>query len=220
MASLDATDINSLPMNPSTGGSNLPANIVLQKNEKMENSIEHISQMRENELKQMAVGSGMNGSSSQMPSALEQNTINSLISGLQQASASGLTTLPSRDIPQMTNTLTQDQQIKPNYIPQSNNNNYIDDETTSNQIMNEHMRRQNKSNTLDVMYEELQVPILLAILFFMFQLPIFRTYLFRFLPSLFNKDGNPNLSGYVVNSVLFALLYYVIKNFLNYFTTI
>jgi hypothetical protein len=120
----------------------------------------------------------------------------------------------------MTNTLTQDQQIKPNYIPQSNNNNYIDDETTSNQIMNEHMRRQNKSNTLDVMYEELQVPILLAILFFMFQLPIFRTYLFRFLPSLFNKDGNPNLSGYVVNSVLFALLYYVIKNFLNYFTTI
>jgi hypothetical protein len=200
MASLDATDINSLPMNPAVGGSNLPANIVLQKNEKMDNSIDQIAQMRENELRNMAAGPS--NSSSQMPSALEQNTINSLISGIQQASASGLTTLPSRDIPQV------------------NNNDYINDETNANDILKENMRRQNRDSNLDVMYEELQIPILLAILFFMFQLPVFRTYLFKFLPSLFNKDGNPNLSGYVVNSILFALLYYIIKNMLRYFTTI
>jgi len=218
MASLDATDINSLPMNPAVGGSNLPANIVLQKNEKMDNSIDQIAQMRENELSNMAAGPS--NSSSQMPSALEQNTINSLISGIQQASASGLTTLPSRDIPQMTSQITQDQQIKPNYIPQVNNNDYINDETNANDILKENMRRQNRDSNLDVMYEELQIPILLAILFFMFQLPVFRTYLFKFLPSLFNKDGNPNLSGYVVNSILFALLYYIIKNMLRYFTTI
>lgn len=218
MASLDATDINSLPMNPSIGGSNLPVNIVLQKNEKMDNSIEQISQIRETELRNMATGSS--NLSSQMPSSLEQNTINSLISGLQQASASGLTTLPSRDIPQMTNQITQDDQIKPNYIPQGNNTNYIDNETSANAMLQENMRRQNKESNLDVMYEELQIPILLAILFFMFQLPVFRTYLFKFLPSLFNKDGNPNLSGYVVNSILFALLYYIIKNMLRYFTTI
>jgi hypothetical protein len=218
MASLDATDINSLPMNPSIGGSNLPANIVLQKNEKMDNSIEQISQIRETELRNMAAGSS--NLSAQMPSSLEQNTINSLISGLQQASASGLTTLPSRDIPQMTNQITQDDQIKPNYIPQGNNTNYIDNETSANDMLQENMRRQNKESNLDVMYEELQIPILLAILFFMFQLPVFRTYLFKFLPSLFNKDGNPNLSGYVVNSILFALLYYIIKNMLRYFTTI
>ena len=218
MASLDATDINSLPMNPSIGGSNLPANIVLQKNEKMDNSINQISQIRENELRNMAAGPS--NLSAQMPSSLEQNTINSLISGLQQASASGLTTLPSRDIPQMTNQITQDDQIKPNYIPQGNNTNYIDNETSANAMLQENMRRQNKESNLDVMYEELQIPILLAILFFMFQLPVFRTYLFKFLPSLFNKDGNPNLSGYVVNSILFALLYYIIKNMLRYFTTI
>jgi hypothetical protein len=174
--------------------------------------------MRENELRNMAAGPS--NSSSQMPSALEQNTINSLISGIQQASASGLTTLPSRDIPQMTSQITQDQQIKPNYIPQVNNNDYINDETNANDILKENMRRQNRDSNLDVMYEELQRPILLAILFFMFQLPVFRTYLFKFLPSLFNKDGNPNLSGYVVNSILFALLYYIIKNMLRYFTTI
>jgi hypothetical protein len=215
MASLDATDINSLPMNPAMGGSNLPANIVLQKNEKLDVSVDQISQMRDNELKQMGVGPA-----AQMPSALEQNTMNNLISGLQQASAAGLTALPSRDIPQMTNAITQDQQIKPNYLPETKNNNYIDNENTANDIMREHMRKQNRENNLDGMYNELQVPILLAILFFLFQLPVFRTYLFKFLPSLFNKDGNPNLSGYVVNSMLFALLYYVIKNILDYFTNI
>lgn len=216
MASLDATDINSLPMNPAVGGSNLPPNIVLQKNEKIDMSTEQITQMRENELKQ--INTGGSNVNSQMPSALEQNTINSLISGLQQASAAGLTSLPSIDIPQMTTGLTQDPEIKPNYIPKASSNNYINDYTTSNDIMQDHMRKQNKSNSIDVMYEELQIPILLAILFFMFQLPIFRDYLFKFLPSLFNKDGNPKLSGYVVNSMLFALLYYIIKNILNYFT--
>ena len=218
MASLDSTDINSLPMNPAMGGSNLPANIVLQKNEKLDVSIDHISQMRENDLKQMNQGPA--NVASHMPSALEQNTINSFITGLQQASAAGLTSLPSRDIPQMTTELTHDQAVKPNYIPTSINNNYINEHTTSNEMMQHHMRNQNKSNSIDVMYEELQVPILLAILFFMFQLPILRNYLFKFLPSLFNKDGNPKLSGYVVNSMLFALLYYVIKNVLTYFTNI
>ena len=166
MASLDSTDINSLPMNPAMGGSNLPANIVLQKNEKLDVSIDHISQMRENDLKQMNQGPA--NVASHMPSALEQNTINSFITGLQQASAAGLTTLPSRDIPQMTTELTHDQEIKPNYIPTSINNNYINEHTTSNEMMQHHMRNQNKSNSIDVMYEELQVPILLAILFFMF----------------------------------------------------
>lgn len=208
MASLDATDINSLPMNPAVGGSNLPANIVLQKNEKMDNSIDQMAQMRENELRNMAAGPS--NSSSQMPSALEQNTINSLISGIQQASASGLTTLPSRDIPQMTSQITQDQQIKPNYIPEVNNNDYINDETNANDILKENMRRQNRDSNLDVMYEELQIPILLAILFFMFQLPVFRTYLFKFLPSLFNKDGNPNFVGICCQQYSFclALLHY------------
>ena len=98
----------------------------------MDNSIDQMAQMRENELRNMAAGPS--NSSSQMPSALEQNTINSLISGIQQASASGLTTLPSRDIPQMTSQITQDQQIKPNYIPQVNNNDYINDETNANDI--------------------------------------------------------------------------------------
>lgn len=219
MSNLDATDINSLPINPSSGNANaLPPNIVMSKNEKIpEGALERLAQERENDMKQLSNGPAT--LSAQMPSALEQTTLNTLISGIQQASASGLTTLPSRDIPQMTSEVALDNQVKPNYIPQQQGN-YIDNNITPDYIVNEQRKQQNKLDTLDVMYDELQIPILLAILFFLFQLPIFRSYLLRFAPSLFNKDGNPNLSGYVINSILFALLYYVIKNTLNYLTTI
>jgi hypothetical protein len=219
MSNLDATDINSLPINPSGGNPNaLPANITMTKNEKIpEGALERLAQERENDMKQLANGPA--SMSTQMPSAIEQTTLNSLISGIQQASASGLTTLPSRDIPQMTSEVALDNQVKPNYVPQQQGN-YIDNNITPDYIINEQRRQQNKMDTLDVMYDELQVPILLAIIFFLFQLPIFRTYLLRFAPSLFNKDGNPNLSGYIINSILFALLYYIIKNSLNYLTTI
>jgi hypothetical protein len=113
-----------------------------------------------------------------------------------------------------------DNQIKPNYIPTSSNVDYIRNETTNDDIMKHHTRKQNNGDSLDVMYDELQIPILIAIIYFMFQLPIFRKYLFSFLPSLFNKDGNPKLSGYVFNSVLFSLIFYVIKKVLNYLTDI
>ena len=123
-------------------------------------------------------------------------------------------------IPTDTIGLSMDNQIKPNYIPTSSNVDYIRNETTNEDIMKHHGRKQNNNDSLDVMYDELQIPILIAIIYFMFQLPIFRKYLFSFLPSLFNKDGNPKLSGYVFNSVLFSLIFYVIKKILNYLTDI
>lgn len=217
MASLDATDIINLPVNPAIGGNPNQPNIVLHRNEKIsENTLEQISKQREEELKQISSGPQQ---ALQMQNNIDQSTINKLVSGIQQASANGLTSLPSRDIPQMTSQITQDQQIKPNYVPTPPSQ-YIENEETRNEIIEANMRKQNKADSLDVMYDELQIPILLALLFFIFQLPLFRGYLFKFLPSLFNKDGNPNLSGYVMNSLLFALFYYVIKKTLTYLTTI
>lgn len=215
MASLDATDINNLPINPSMGGGQSQPNIVLQRNEKLsENTLEQITRQREEDLKQLA-----NGPQQSAQSVIDQATMNKLISGLQQATANGMTELPSRDIPQMTNHITQDQQIKPNYVPNPVPQ-YIEDEMKMDEFIKQNMRNKNKKESIDTMYDELQIPILLAILFFIFQLPVFRNSLFKYLPSLFNKDGNPNLSGYIVNSCLFALLYYVIKNILNYLTNV
>lgn len=217
MTSLDATDIHSLPINPSLGNVDNTPNIILHQNERVDNTLEKITHSRENEIKNLVLGSN---NSNTMPSPLEQSTINSLVSGLQQASASGLTGLSSRDIPMNTNNIIQDTQSAPNYIPTSQNNNYIDNNTTSDDIINNNRRQQNKQQTIDVIYDEMQMPILLAFLYFIFQLPICKVYLLKILPSAFNKDGNNNLKGYIINSVLFALSYYIIKNGLNFLTNI
>lgn len=222
----DATDINSLPLNPMNGGSMEP-NIIMHKNEIIENKLENIAQARDNELRQMMMNQGQTqhqGVHNQMQQnqsqnqnvSLDQNLINKLISGIQQASMNGQTELPSRDIPQMTSQYTQDSQIKPNYIPNQNTNDYINNNLSSDDIIRQNTRKYNKSDILDVIYDELQMPILIGILFFMFQLPFFRKYLMRILPSIFNNDGNFTLKGLMVTSSLFASSFYTLKKILNY----
>lgn len=218
----DATDINSLPLNPMTGGSMEP-NIIMHKNEVIENKLENIAQARDTELRQMMMNQGQpqgpQGQNSQLQSqnvSLDQNLINKLISGIQQASMTGQTELPSRDIPQMTSQYTQDSQIKPNYIPNQERNDYINNDMTSDDIIMQNTRKYNKVDTLDVIYDELQIPILIGMLFFIFQLPFFRKHLMRILPSIFNNDGNFTLKGLMVTSSLFASSFYTLKKILNY----
>jgi hypothetical protein len=226
--SFDATDISSLPTNPMMGGNgNDQPNIVLQQNEKIENKMEELAKMRESDIHQISKGVRFSAppsqpSHNQMPTALEQNTINSLVSGIQQASISGMTSLPSRDIPKDTTHMMHDEQIKPNYMPEHSpqQRNYIDEEMRISNAIKENIKKQNKLDSADILYGELQIPILIGILYFMFQLPVVKTNLFKFFPSLFFKDGNMKLSGFVFTSVLFSFAFYFIKNTLNYFTTV
>ena len=59
------------------------------------------------------------------------------------------------------------------------------------------------------------MPLLVSILYFIFNLPVIRKYLNKYVPNIFNKDGNPNLAGYIVNSLLFGVLYYILNNVIN-----
>ncbi|GAF90757.1 unnamed protein product, partial [marine sediment metagenome] len=47
-----------------------------------------------------------------------------------------------------------------------------------------------------------------------------RSKLTTLIPALFNKDGNPNLSGYIFNSIFFSLLYYVISKSMTHLQSI
>lgn len=151
---------------------------------------------------------------------LDNNTINQIINGLKQASTTGVTQLQSRDIPQSTEMLTQDEQIQPNYIPHcQNQKDYIKEYETNESIMHNYHENMTKKNNLDEMYNEIQIPLLLAVLYFLFQLPIFRKYLFRYLPFLFYNDGNFNINGYLFTSIIFSTMYYILSKITNYFTS-
>ena len=73
------------------------------------------------------------------------------------------------------------------------------------------MKGQNSRDSLEILYDEFQIPIIICLMYFIFQLPIVKSKVLSILPSLFNKDGNPNLSGYVFNSMFFGIAYYVIS---------
>ena len=152
--------------------------------------------------------------------AIQQKQMNQFITGLQQATASGLTSLPVRDIPTNQEFLARDMQMKPNYVPQAplGMSDYISEHKSNEDMIKEYARRQQKDDRLDELYNQLQVPILLAVLYFIFQLPVVRKNVFKFLPSLFNNDGNPNLYGYVANSLMFGGLYFALTKGLNYFS--
>ena len=186
-----STSIHDLPMNP-TGGSDVKQNVSFSATE---------------------------NASSSPNITLDQTTINQIINGLQQAGNS--TQLQSRDIPTTTTHLAQDPHVQANFIPQipSSSMDYIKEEEDNDDIIINYNKNVINSNNLDQMYNELQTPILISVLFFLFQLPIFKKIMFTHLPILFFKDGNINLYGYTFTSIMFGLLYYILFKVMMFFNT-
>lgn len=133
--------------------------------------------------------------------------------------------LPHRDIPSNTDQYTYDEQVKPNYIPppppqrKRRNKDYITDEeeaeAAQRDIAKEKNRRKKwKDYTLDDLFAELYLPIYLAMMFFVFQLNVFETALYKYTPTdylrdwLFNGDGTPSFAGSVAKSLLFGAVFY------------
>jgi len=137
------TNIMDLPMDPANGGTNM--NLIA--NEVISQSTQNAQNVQNN--------SSVN---------LDQNTINQIVNGLQQATASGSTQLRSRDIPMTTSNLTSDMGITPNFIPQPTRNNdendYIRNYQETEDIINEYNSGIEQKNSLDDIYNEIQVPIL------------------------------------------------------------
>lgn len=190
----DTTSILDLPVDPSGGGNNV--SLIAQE------SMQSINN---------------NPSSSY---TLDQSTISQIVNGLQQASSTGVTQLPSRDIPQNISNIVQDPYIQPNYIPTpTNKSDYITEYESNEEIINNYNKHNKNNNHLDELYNEIQAPLLLAIIYFLFQLPIFRKSLFNYIPFLFSKDGNYNIKGYVFTSALFGIVFYLLNKIIFHFST-
>ena len=153
----------------------------------------------------------------QQSQATPDMNVNEFVTGLQRATASGMTALPIRDVPRNTESVVSDEQTMPNYVPKAPHDYIREHHENTQSFLEHHERSTNRGESIDVVYETLQVPILLAILYFTFQLPVMRKYLLMYLPSIFNKDGNHNLSGLLFISILFSFTYYGINFILNQF---
>ena len=203
------TSINDLPSNLSGNipaqkqQINLPNNIVLkqkeisQSNTQMQNPAPQIQQ-----------------NIMQEPNP----NYNEMINQLQQAIHSGATNLPSRDIPIDPNIVNNDPTTKPNYVPQTNNTDYIQNNMDINDLINQDNIKNNNESNLELLIKELQIPIIISLLFFIFQMPLLKKYIKNTFTFIVNKDGNLNINGYIFNSLLFGTSFYIITKIITYIT--
>jgi len=198
MEGTGTTSIMDLPTDP-TGGGSVGGNVAMS-------------------ISETQPASAQGGSEQSNKVELDQSTISLIVNGLQKAAMSGSTILPSRDIPQNTEAIVNDPNITPNYIPPNPNVDYINDSETNQIIMDSYNKKAGLENSLDSLYDEIQTPLLLGIMYFIFQLPIFKQTMFKYFSFMCNKDGNYNLNGYFLTSIMFGLLYYILTKSMKQFS--
>ena len=97
--------------------------------------------------------------------------------------------------------------------------NYINEYEAYENIIDNKRKEENRQSSLEILYEQLQLPIIVALLYFLFHLPIVNNWFIKTFKSFFHSDGNMNLSGYVLKSIVFASLYHIIYKGVKYSET-
>ena len=125
--------------------------------------------------------------------------------------------MPSRDIPNDTNIYTQDPSITPNYIPPSHTKDFLPDfEEYENELLLQEKEDEKKDN-FDFTMSRIQIPLLLAVLFYFFNTHFIRNLLLKFIPmDLIYSDGNLNKLGTSYLSICFGISYFLIDYIINF----
>ena len=113
-----------------------------------------------------------------------------------------------------------DQEARVNYVPEPKERDYIGNTQTTDEIIAYSNKMKSREETMDSIYDELQTPVLIGILFFVFMIPSVRSFMFKSFPMLLQTDGNPTLGGYVYIASLFGLIYYILNKLLYHFSQV
>lgn len=127
--------------------------------------------------------------------------------------------LPSRDIMIDTAQYQQDEEIQPNYIPKPKlTRDYVRDyEEAAEKSAKKHEKAKRQAEQIEDAMTDFQLPILVAVLFFMFQIPVVHSIMYRnmsFLP-FFHSDGNLNFYGILFKSVMFGSAFWSLQRVIH-----
>jgi hypothetical protein len=161
------------------------------------------------QMQQMQQSQQMQSQYQMQPPEQMQQEMNTLVSNLQQAGASGGTALPSRDIPTNTSHLAIDNNIQQNNISTNQTVDYLKHTPNIDTIINQSITQKNKLDNYHILLEELQLPLLAALLFLLYHIPISKQFLKQNLPFIYNNEHNITLKGNITLSILFGMTYYI-----------
>jgi len=120
--------------------------------------------------------------------------------------------LPSRDIHFDTSSFAQDEEIQANYIPKhKKNKDFVRDyENLTESKLEKHEQEKHRERLVDRIFTEIQLPLLISILYFVFQMPIINKLLFKSLSflTIYGPDGNFNFQGLILRSLLFGVCFH------------
>jgi len=132
--------------------------------------------------------------------------------------------LPSRDIPRNTDEYMQDIEITANYIPAPKlTSDYIRDFQEDEEVaIKTHKVNKRKERLMDTLLTEIQIPIFIGILFFVFQMPLIDVLIFKRFSfmRIYNEDGNFNFYGLFLKSILFGFSYSIITKGLEFVSSL
>ena len=183
MSSSGITSINELPSLNNQNGhiqqqmmTQQPQNIILNRSEIVSTNNNQMSTTNYTQLLPTG-GATMNNPVMQNGQLTMENSnqnqappnYNELISQIQKAAVYGATTMPSRDIPMEPSTVANDVQSQPNYIPPPQiQEDYIKNSATPQNLIETNSRQTNYDAIVDKFYGEFQLPLIIALLYFLF----------------------------------------------------
>jgi hypothetical protein len=157
------------------------------------------------------------------PNQQQTQTMDPMMMMQQQMNLNQRNPLPSRDIPSSQIEYQHDEEIQPNFIPkQKLTSDYIREyEAASEQVLKNHEEKKRGEKARDNLFSDLQTPILVALLYFIFQMPIVNTLLFKYFAflSIYNSDGNINFMGLLFKSALVGFVFYCMQYVVNFITS-
>jgi hypothetical protein len=85
-----------------------------------------------------------------------------------------------------------------------------------------HERNNKRVKLLDMIISEIQTPLIVGLLYFIFQMPFLNSILFKRFSffSLYNSDGNINFNGILLKSILFGSIFYSIIKVVHFISEI
>jgi|UniRef100_A0A6C0LVR0 hypothetical protein len=143
-------------------------------------------------------------------------SVNEMLSQTNQIASMGALELPIRDIPRNTHDINVDEQVNNEYMHDQHRRDYIDGWENNQQMIYDQQRSDTQQDNMEVLYEQFQIPILIMLLYFFFHLPVVNKWFHKTFTFCFMKDGNMNFQGFILKSIIFATLFYVLHRNITY----